>query len=104
MKKFLIAVAVFGLAGCMSTDPYTGEQQVSNTAKGTGIGAVTGAIICAAVSSSDDRGKVHSLVRRVELRLVAALVSIWIAKRLRCGQNLKVPGFESYVKEIIFVW
>ena len=57
MKKFLIAVAVFGLAGCMSTDPYTGEQQVSNTAKGTGIGAVTGAIIGAAVSSSDDRGK-----------------------------------------------
>ena len=57
MKKFLIAVAILGLAGCMSTDPYTGEQQVSNTAKGAGIGAVTGAIIGAAVSSSDDRGK-----------------------------------------------
>ncbi|MEH6528848.1 MAG: OmpA family protein [Porticoccus sp.] len=57
MKKFLIAVVICGLAGCMSTDPYTGEQQVSNTAKGAGIGAVTGALIGAAVSSSDDRGK-----------------------------------------------
>lgn len=57
MNKFLIAVAVFSLAGCMSTDPYTGQQKVSNTAKGAGIGAVTGALIGVATSSDEDRGK-----------------------------------------------
>ncbi len=57
MKKFLIAIVVFGLVGCMSTDPYTGQQKVSNTAKGAGIGAVTGALIGVATSSDEDRGK-----------------------------------------------
>ncbi len=33
------------LAGCTTTDPYTGEQKTSNTAKGAGIGAVAGAAI-----------------------------------------------------------
>jgi outer membrane protein OmpA-like peptidoglycan-associated protein len=41
----------------MSTDPYTGQQKVSNTAKGAGIGAVTGALIGVATSSDEDRGK-----------------------------------------------
>ena len=57
MNKFLIAVAVFSLVGCMSTDPYTGQQKVSNTAKGAGIGAVTGALIGVATASKKDRGK-----------------------------------------------
>ena len=57
MKKFLIAMFVFGLVGCMSTDPYTGQQKVSNTAKGAGIGAVTGALIGVATASDEDRGK-----------------------------------------------
>jgi outer membrane protein OmpA-like peptidoglycan-associated protein len=57
MKKLLIAILVFGLVGCMSTDPYTGQQKVSNTAKGAGIGAVTGALIGVATSSDKDRGK-----------------------------------------------
>ena len=57
MKKvFLICIAVT-LAGCMSTDPYTGQQKVSNTAKGAGIGAITGALIGVATSSKDDRKK-----------------------------------------------
>ncbi len=57
MKKMFVAGMVLLLVGCMSTDPYTGEQKVSNTAKGAGIGAVAGAVIGAATSSSKDRGK-----------------------------------------------
>lgn len=57
MKRVLIAGAALLLAACMSTDPYTGNQKVSNTAKGAGIGALTGALIGAATSSSDDREK-----------------------------------------------
>jgi len=38
------AVAVI-LAGCQTTDPYTGEQKVSKTTIGAGVGAAGGAII-----------------------------------------------------------
>jgi len=61
MKK-LIAVGIIsafllGSVGCTTLDPYTGEQKTSNTSKGAGIGAISGAVLGAAVSSSDDRGK-----------------------------------------------
>ncbi|MFB9887110.1 OmpA family protein [Balneatrix alpica] len=57
-KKLLgVAVITSLLAGCMTTDPYTREQKVGQTAKGAGIGAVAGAVLGAAVSSKSDRGK-----------------------------------------------
>ena len=40
----LAAAMTLILAGCQTTDPYTGEQKTSNTAKGAGIGAVGGAV------------------------------------------------------------
>lgn len=57
MKKILLAILAISLTACMSTDPYTGQQKTSNTAKGAGIGAVSGAVIGAATSSSGDRKK-----------------------------------------------
>ena len=57
MKKLVLGLFVVSLAGCMTTDPYTGEQKTSNATKGAGIGAVAGAIIGAATSSSKDREK-----------------------------------------------
>lgn len=57
MKKLLLGFFAVTVTACMSTDPYTGQQKTSNTAKGAGIGAVTGALIGAATSSSDDRKK-----------------------------------------------
>ncbi|OUS25822.1 hypothetical protein A9Q99_20415 [Gammaproteobacteria bacterium 45_16_T64] len=55
MKKVLLPLAIAGsltVSGC-TIDPYTGEQKVSKTAIGAGIGAVLGA----AVSSKKDRAK-----------------------------------------------
>ena len=46
----LVAAMTLALAGCQTTDPYTGEQKTSNTAKGAGIGAVGGAIAAAIIS------------------------------------------------------
>ncbi|MDR2311705.1 MAG: OmpA family protein [Brucellaceae bacterium] len=44
LKKIAIAATVTTfLAGC-TTDPYTGEQKISNTAGGAGIGAAVGAL------------------------------------------------------------
>jgi outer membrane protein OmpA-like peptidoglycan-associated protein len=51
----LVVAAVF-VAAC-STDPYTGEEKASNTAKGAGWGALGGAVLGAAVSSKKDREK-----------------------------------------------
>lgn len=51
-RKLIAAVAATALlAGC-STDPYTGEQKVSNTAGGAAIGAGLGALAGLAVGGS----------------------------------------------------
>lgn len=52
----VIAICLAILTGCTTLDPYTGEPKTSNTAKGAGIGAVTGAAIGAVVAGGD-RGK-----------------------------------------------
>jgi len=59
MRKTILALAVatVGLGGCMTYDPYTGEEKVSSATKGSVIGAIGGAAVGAATSSSSDRGK-----------------------------------------------
>ena len=57
IKNLAVAGMVMLMVGCASVDPYTGQQKTSNTAKGAGIGAITGAVIGAATSSSSDRKK-----------------------------------------------
>jgi outer membrane protein OmpA-like peptidoglycan-associated protein len=56
--KLVSMVAIVALAGC-TTNPYTGEQQVSKAAIGSGIGAATGAAIGALAGgdSSKERRK-----------------------------------------------
>ncbi len=44
------------LAGCQTTDPYTGKQKTSNTAKGSGIGALGGAIAGAIIGGGSRKG------------------------------------------------
>lgn len=57
MKYIVAIILTLTMIGCTTTDPYTGEQKASNTAKGAGIGAVAGAIIGAASASKSDRKK-----------------------------------------------
>jgi len=59
VKKTILAfaIATTGLTGCMTYDPYTGEEKVSSATKGSVIGAIGGAAVGAATSSSSDRGK-----------------------------------------------
>lgn len=47
LKKPVVGLALASMlmTGCMTTDPYTGEQKISNATLGTGLGAATGAII-----------------------------------------------------------
>jgi outer membrane protein OmpA-like peptidoglycan-associated protein len=59
VKKTILAfaLATTSLAGCMTYDPYTGEEKTSSATKGSIIGAIGGAAIGAATSSKSDRGK-----------------------------------------------
>lgn len=41
----LTTALALGLAGCQTTDPYTGEQKINKTSIGVGLGAAGGAII-----------------------------------------------------------
>jgi outer membrane protein OmpA-like peptidoglycan-associated protein len=43
MKKFVIVAAAAAFLSACTTDPYTGQQRVSNTAGGAAIGAMAGA-------------------------------------------------------------
>ncbi len=54
MVPMLMAALV---AGCATTDPYTGEQRTNKTSKGAAIGAIAGAVLGAATASDEDRGK-----------------------------------------------
>lgn len=52
MKKFmLIALCATYLSACTTTDPYTGEKKISNTAGGAAIGAGLGALAGLAVGN-----------------------------------------------------
>ncbi len=58
MKKLpvvLVAGTAFLVSAC-STDPFTGEEKVSNTAGGAGIGAVLGGLTGALVSKNRGKG------------------------------------------------
>jgi outer membrane protein OmpA-like peptidoglycan-associated protein len=56
--KTLTLIAMVSLtSGCMTYDPYTGEQEVSSSTTGAIAGAVAGALIGVATSSKSDRGK-----------------------------------------------
>lgn len=59
MRKMILAFAAvtLGLSGCMTYDPYTGEEKTSSATKGSIIGAIGGAAVGAATSSRSDRGK-----------------------------------------------
>jgi outer membrane protein OmpA-like peptidoglycan-associated protein len=56
MKYLIACLLSFTLIGCTTTDPYSGEQKTSNTAKGAGIGALAGAVLGAATGDKKSRG------------------------------------------------
>ncbi|MDD7908937.1 MULTISPECIES: OmpA family protein [Pseudovibrio] len=61
MKKLtqvtIAAALALSVAACTTTDPYTGQSGVSNTAAGVGIGALGGAVVGAIAGGSDHRAE-----------------------------------------------
>lgn len=55
MKTFTIPlITCLALSACTTFDPYTGEQEVSNTAKGAGIGAGVAAVAAYLANKNED--------------------------------------------------
>lgn len=55
-SRNLAVLAVLCLAAACTTNPYTGERQISKTAAGAGIGAATGAAIGALAAKDHGKG------------------------------------------------
>lgn len=53
--RILAAIAAASFAASCTTDPYTGEQKISNTAGGAAIGAGLGALAGVALGGGSDR-------------------------------------------------
>lgn len=57
MKKLAVGLmalsAPLALSACTTTDPYTGEQKTSNTAKGAVLGAIAGGVV-GAIAGDDE--------------------------------------------------
>ena len=108
MKKLLIGATALatplGLAACTTTDPYTGERKVSNTAKGAGIGAAAGGVI-GAIAGDDEAalagaaagaligGGIGQYMDRQEQELRRELASTGVRVQ-RNGDNIRLimPG------------
>ncbi|MEO8017337.1 MAG: OmpA family protein [Pseudomonadota bacterium] len=57
-STLLALAAAITIAGCQTTDAYTGDKKVNKTTKGAGIGAIAGAVLGAATGdNSKDRRK-----------------------------------------------
>jgi outer membrane protein OmpA-like peptidoglycan-associated protein len=109
VKGFIAAVITSVLAGCYTQDAYTGNRQVSTTAKGAGIGALAGAV--AGLLTGDDSrerrkraligagvgalagGAVGQYMDRQEAKLRAQLQGTGVSVT-RVGNNitLNMPG------------
>ena len=108
----LAAAITLALAGCQTTDPYTGEQKTSNTAKGAGIGAVGGAIAGAIISGKRKNvllaaglgalagGAVGNYMDREEAKLRAQLQGTGVSVT-RVGDTviLNMPGNVTFATD-----
>ncbi len=63
IRTTLLAVAAaFTIAGCQTTDAYTGEKKVNKTTKGAGIGALAGAVLGAATGDNSKERRKRALI------------------------------------------
>jgi outer membrane protein OmpA-like peptidoglycan-associated protein len=61
-STLLALVAAMTVAGCQTTDAYTGEKKVNNTSKGAGIGALAGAVLGAATGDNSKERRKRALI------------------------------------------
>jgi len=94
VKKAILAatLASVTLGGCMTYDPYTGDQKTSNATKGSVIGALGGAAIGVMTSSKSDRGK-GALIGAVGGAAVGGGIGVYMDRQeMQLRQQLEGTG------------
>ena len=82
VRTTLLAIAAaFTVAGCQTTDAYTGEKKVNNTTKGAGIGAIAGAVIGAATGDNSKERRERALIGAGVGALTGAGVGAYMDKQ-----------------------
>ncbi len=61
LDRLILVVGVLALAAC-TTNPYTGEQEASNKAKGAAIGAAAGAVVGVLTGDNADERRKRALI------------------------------------------
>ena len=77
----LAIVAAFTVAGCQTTDAYTGEKKVNNTTKGAGIGAAAGAVLGALTGDNSKERRERALIGAGVGALTGAGVGAYMDKQ-----------------------
>ena len=86
-------------------DPYTGEEKISNTGKGAGIGVVVGTASGAAIGAIAGGGKGAAIGAGIGAAAGAAVgggIGYYMDRRKRfCVSAWKAPASEGSVRVII---
>ena len=77
----LAITAAITVAGCTTTDAYTGEKKVNNTSKGAGIGAAAGAVIGALTGDNSKERRERALIGAGVGALTGAGVGAYMDKQ-----------------------
>ena len=80
-STLLVIAAALTVAGCTTTDAYTGEKKVNNTSKGAGIGALAGAVLGAATGDNSKERRERALIGAGVGALTGAGVGAYMDKQ-----------------------
>jgi outer membrane protein OmpA-like peptidoglycan-associated protein len=80
-STLLVIAAAVIMAGCETTDAYTGEKKVNNASKGAGIGALAGAILGAATGDNSKERRERALIGAGVGALTGAGVGAYMDKQ-----------------------
>ncbi len=93
VKKILLIGAMASLIAACTTNPYTGEREASNKAKGAGIGAAVGAVIGALTGDDADERRKRALVGAGVGALAGTAVGAYMdAQEARLREQLRGTG------------
>jgi outer membrane protein OmpA-like peptidoglycan-associated protein len=80
-STLLALAAAITIAGCQTTDAYTGEKKVNKTSKGAGIGALAGAVLGAATGDNSKERRKRALIGAGVGALAGAGVGAYMDKQ-----------------------
>ncbi len=80
-STLLVIAGAIALAGCQTTDAYTGEKKVNDASKGAAIGALAGAVLGAATGDNSKERRERALIGAGVGALTGAGVGAYMDKQ-----------------------